>query len=189
MLAIPVLRSRVAPVLNWCSRIQIFPEKPTQEGLTQELILPHLEPAQRLQVLREHGVSTLICGAVSADLLRCAGDLGLTIVSGVAGEVGEVVRSYWKNNLDHPRFWLPGCRGTRRYRSGWRGGQDRLCNGQAKPGERSGRRRRRDGTRALGPGPGGFCRCPACRFKVAHEQGIPCNQVRCPHCGQIMERS
>jgi predicted Fe-Mo cluster-binding NifX family protein len=188
MLAIPVLRSRVAPVLNWCSRIQIFPEEPSRESLRQELILPHLEADQRLQVLRDHRVSTLICGALSADLLRRARDLGLTVVSGVAGEVEEVVQSYWQNNLDHPKFRLPGCRGARRYRSGLRGDRDRLCNGRSRAEDRGGRGLR-ERTRALGSGPGGFCRCPACLFKVPHEQGIPCIQVRCPRCGQIMERT
>jgi predicted Fe-Mo cluster-binding NifX family protein len=189
MLAIPVLRSRVAPVLNWCSRIQIFPEEPSQEGVGQELILPHLEAAQRLKVLQDQGVSTLICGALSADLLRYATELGLTIVSGVAGEVEEVVQSYWQNNLDHPRFWLPGCRGARRYRSGGRGGSGMPCNGEARAGGRGSRRSRSERTRAMGLGPGGFCVCPACRFKVPHEQGIPCIQVRCPRCGQSMERT
>ena len=43
MLAIPVLRSRVAPVLNWCSRIQIFPEEPCQEGWGKELFFFNCE--------------------------------------------------------------------------------------------------------------------------------------------------
>lgn len=188
MLAIPVLRSRVAPVLNWCTRIQIFPAEPSRERLGQELILPHLEAAQRLEVLRDHGVSTLICGAVSVDLLRRARELGLTVVSGVAGEVEEVVQSFWQNNLDQPKFRLPGCRGARRHRSGWRGRQDGLCNGQARAGDHLGRGDR-DPSLAPGPGPGGFCRCPACHFKVVHEQGIPCIQVQCPRCGQRMERT
>jgi predicted Fe-Mo cluster-binding NifX family protein len=185
MLAIPVLRSRVAPVLNWCSRMQIFPEEPSRESLSHELILPHLEAAQRLQVLRDHGVNTLICGALSADLRRRARELGLTVVSGVAGEVREVVQSYWQNRLDQPRFWLPGCRGARRYRSGWRGGGERPCHGQARVGGRSNRGGQ---TQAMGPGPAGYCLCPACSFQVPHEQGIPCIQVRCPRCGQLMER-
>ncbi|MCK9375589.1 MAG: hypothetical protein M0P73_05505 [Syntrophobacterales bacterium] len=178
MLAIPVLRSRVAPVLNWCSRIQIFPPEPSQEAVGQELILPHLEAAQRLQVLHEKGVNTLICGALSADLLRYAGDLGLTVVSGVAGEVQEVVQSYWQNTLDDPKFWLPGCRGLRRYRGGWLGktkSRGRNNSYSSPPPE-------------PGWGPGGFCQCPACGARVPHEQGIPCEQVRCPRCGQVMER-
>ncbi len=189
MLAIPVLRSRVAPVLNWCSRIQIFPEDPSLEAVGRELILPHLEAAQRLKVLRDEGVSTLICGALSVDLLGYARDLGLTVVSGVAGEVREVVRSYWQNALDHPKFRLPGCRGARRYRSGWRGGSGTPCNGQGRAGARGSRSSRSDETQAMGLGPGGICRCPACGFQIPHEQGIPCIQVQCPRCGRTLERT
>lgn len=189
MLAVPVMRSRVAPVLNWCSRIQIFPEDPSQEGLGQELILPHLEAAQRLEVLRNQGVRTLICGALSADLLCCAKQLGLTIVCGVAGEVDEVVRSYRQNTLDHPKFWLPGCRGPRRYRGGWRGGKGLPCEGEARPKGRGMSSGRRGQNLAMGLGPGGSCLCPACGVKVPHEQGIPCVQVKCPGCGQTMERA
>lgn len=178
MLAIPVLRSRVAPVFNWCSRIQIFLEGPPQEGEAQELVLPHLEAAQRLQVLQEKGVSTLICGALSADLLRYARQLGLTVVSGVAGEVREVVQSYWQKTLDHPKFWLPGCQGLRQYRSCRINGKALLDPDQARMSGRS----------VEGLGLGGFCQCPDCGARVPHEQGIPCAQMRCPRCSQIMER-
>lgn len=188
MLAIPVMRGRVAPVLNWCSRIQILPEGPSQEGEAQELILSHLEVAQRLKVLREKGVNTLICGALSADLLRYAGDLGLTVVSGVAGEVHEVVQSYWQNTLDHPKFWLPGCRGLRRYRRGWLREKGLPCNGQARTRSRGRNNSPSSPPLEQGLGPGGSCQCPDCGLKVPHEQGIPCVQVRCPRCSQAMER-
>lgn len=187
MIALPVMRGRVAPVLNWCSRIQIFPESPSPIDGGRELNLPHLEASERLQVLREKGVNTLICGALSAELLRYAKGIGLTVVSGVAGEVQEVVQSFRQNTLDHPKFWLPGCRGPRRYGRGFRSGKETPCaarTGLSSQGEKSGR-----GTvQRSGGGPGGFCRCPACGFKVPHEQGIPCMQVACPHCGRIMGR-
>ncbi len=189
MIAIPVLRSRVAPVLNWCSRIQIFPEDPSQEGLVQELILPHLEAAQRLQVLRYKGVRTLICGALSADLRFYARQLGLTVVCGVAGEVAEVVRSYWQNTLDHPRFWLPGCPGPRRYRRTWRGGKGLPCEGEARPRCRSRRGGRQGQTRVLDLGPGVFWVCPVCGCQVPHEPELPGTQERCPQCGWTMERA
>lgn len=132
MLAIPVLRSRVAPVLNWCSRMRIFPEEPSQAGEGQEITLPHLDAAQRLRKLRHQGVTILICGALSTDLLRYARQLGLTVVSGVAGEVLEVVQSYWHNTLDHPKFWLPGCRGLRCYRSGFKESKGLPCPGRSR---------------------------------------------------------
>jgi predicted Fe-Mo cluster-binding NifX family protein len=188
MIALPVMRGRVAPVFNWCSRIQIFPEVSSREDAAQELVLPHLEAAQRLQFLREKGVSTLICGALSTDLLLYAGTLGLTVVSGVAGEVQEVVQSYRQNTLDHPKFWLPGCRGLRRYRSGRLKGKGLPCNGQGRTRSRGGTISPASHPPEQGWGPGGFCQCPACGMKLPHEQGIPCVQVSCPRCSQMMER-
>ena len=189
MLAIPVLRCRVAPVLNWCTRIQIFPEDPSQAGGGQELNLPHLEAPQRLQVLREKGVNTLICGALSAELLLYAKDLGLTVLSGVAGEVQEVVQSYRQNTLGHPKFWLPGCRGLRRYGRGWREVKELPCEGRTRLRSRGKGNAGSISTQETGLGPGGFCQCPACGARVPHEQGIPCVQVTCPRCGQMMERA
>ena len=38
-------------------------------------------------------------------------------------------------------------------------------------------------------GPGGNCLCPSCGHTVAHQVGVPCNQVKCPKCGQPMTRA
>ncbi len=185
MLAIPVMRSRVAPVLNWCSRVQIFPDDRAYEGPGQELVLAHLDPHQRLKFLREMGVTTLICGAVSPDLLHYGEQLGLRILCGVAGQVGEVLRSFWQNQLDQPHFRLPGCQGPRRYRAGWQAG---------KLGRGRGRDRRAgppqgNGAGGLGVDHLGSCRCPACGYSLPHERGIPCSQATCPACGQTLQRA
>jgi predicted Fe-Mo cluster-binding NifX family protein len=181
MLAIPVLRSRVAPVFNWCSNICLFPHDPAYQGSGQEVDVSHLEAGQRLELLRERGVKTLICGALSPELLHYGKKLGIIIVCGVAGGIDEVRRSYWQNQLDQPQFWLPGCRSPRRYRSGYRGG--RGCPGQAQGPNR-------------GPGPalervsgaGKACLCLHCGLRLPHERGIPCSQVNCPRCGRPLVR-
>lgn len=110
MIAIPVMRGRVAPVLNWCSRLMIFPASP-ENGKARELRIPELEAVARLQLLQAKGVSILICGALSADLDYCAAQLGLRVIPGVSGEIDEVLQAYRQNRLDRPEFWLPGCRG------------------------------------------------------------------------------
>jgi hypothetical protein len=210
MLAIPVMRGRVAPVLNWCSRMLIYSAIPDETGV-QELWVPELGPEERLQLLQEKGVHTLVCGALSADLQHQATKLGLTVIPGVAGEIGEVLAAYRENRLSEPEFWLPGCQGNRRYRQGL--GQENCLAGSEKPGGKQamprgtggggggrgqgggqgGRcRRTGGGPGAPGTGPGAgmtdVCVCPACGAKAPHERGIPCLQVKCPQCGKSMVR-
>jgi hypothetical protein len=117
-LAIPVFRSRVAPVLNWCSRMLIFSADLAAGGSGHEILLPDMSAFDRLRMLQKQGVSTLICGALSPDLLQYADHLGLHVIYGVAGDIDDVLGAYRHHGLDHPRYWLPGCKGRRNYRQG-----------------------------------------------------------------------
>jgi predicted Fe-Mo cluster-binding NifX family protein len=211
MIAIPVMRGRVAPVLNWCSRVLIFPSTP-EGDVGQEFCAPELGPLERLQVLLAKGVNTLICGALSADLQNRAAELGFKVIPGVAGDIDEVLTAYRQNRLDQPEFWLPGCRGPRRYRQNLgKENYDSITGEQggkgAMPGGKSGRGAGRGpgggagggacraaGAGSAGSGPGkragssDFCICQVCGAKAPHERGIPCLQVNCPECGKPMVR-
>jgi len=35
---------------------------------------------------------------------------------------------------------------------------------------------------ATGGGPGGYCICPKCGYKIIHQRGIPCSSLTCPKC-------
>jgi hypothetical protein len=208
MIAIPVMRGRVAPVLNWCSRVLIFPSIPEGE-MGQEFYAPELGPLERLQVLLAKGVNTLICGALSADLQNRATHLGFQVIPGVAGDIDKVLMAYRQNRLDQPEFWLPGCRGPKRYRENLgkehcpsitldQGGKEDMPGGKsgkgAGRGPGGGSSSGCGGAGAGGSGPGkksgtsDFCLCPACGAKAPHERGIPCFQVNCPQCGKPMVR-
>ncbi len=39
-----------------------------------------------------------------------------------------------------------------------------------------------------GAGPSGYCICPACGTKVAHQVGKACYNISCPNCGAKMTR-
>jgi hypothetical protein len=209
MIALPIMKGRVAPVLDWCSRMLIFPAAP-EGGESEEICASELTPWERLHLLRTKGVHTLICGALSAKLEHCATTLGLTVIPGVAGEVGRVVTGFRENHLDQPEFWLPGCQGNRRYRQGL--GQEKCSSSPEKQGGKQAMPRGTGGRRAgrgMGAGPDGrgrraagggraragqgagmpeICVCPACGAQNPHELGIPCLQVKCPQCGKAMVR-
>jgi hypothetical protein len=198
-LAIPVFRSRVAPVLNWCSKMLILRENAATRATGQEILLLNMDAFDRLRILRDEGIGTLICGALSPDLLTYGKHLGLQIICGVAGDVDEVLRAHQENQLDQPRFWLPGCAGQRDYRKGCvraacarrdGGEQSSVLKGQdpEQKGPR-GEQARGVGRHALTGresktkgGPGGFCLCTRCGLRIRHERGVPCTQVFCPQC-------
>ena len=37
-------------------------------------------------------------------------------------------------------------------------------------------------------GPGGFCVCSSCGYKVSHQSGVPCSTIKCPKCNINLER-
>jgi len=41
---------------------------------------------------------------------------------------------------------------------------------------------------AAGQGPGGYCVCPECGYKIPHERGIPCSTLRCPKDNTPLQR-
>ena len=52
----------------------------------------------------------------------------------------------------------------------------------------SGGGRGRMGGNRPGAGPAGYCICPSCGAKAAHQAGAPCYQQTCPKCGAKMVR-
>lgn len=204
-LAIPVFRSRVAPVLNWCSKMLILGESAATCAVGQEMLLLNMSAFDRLRILRDEGICTLICGALSPDLLSYGEHLGLRIICGVAGDVDEVLRAYHTQQLDQPRFWLPGCTGQRNYRrsclravddgfthamkSAKTGGKDHIQVGtEGVPSQKPGPGAEKSRTGRIRGGLGGFCICPQCGMKIRHERGIPCAQIYCPQCDLPMAR-
>ena len=41
---------------------------------------------------------------------------------------------------------------------------------------------------AVGQGPGGYCVCEKCNYKIPHGRGVPCSTLKCPKCGGSLER-
>lgn len=61
----------------------------------------------------------------------------------------------------------------------------RMGRGMGRGGQ--GGRGRMDGN-TPGAGPSGYCICPECGTKIAHQTGSPCYLNKCPKCGTNMVR-
>jgi predicted Fe-Mo cluster-binding NifX family protein len=126
MLAIPVFGARVAPVLDWCSKIIVVPMKGADAASGQQIDVIDQDIFRLMRNMQEQGIKTLICGALSQEMLNYGERIGLRIIHGIAGDIEEVLQAYRAGSLDHPRYWLPGRRGRRRNKGGAR------CSGKGK---------------------------------------------------------
>jgi predicted Fe-Mo cluster-binding NifX family protein len=64
-------------------------------------------------MLRRAGVKTLICGGISHTLHTILETSGISVVTGIAGEVEEVLSAFVSHRLDDPKFRMPGWTSTK----------------------------------------------------------------------------
>ncbi len=123
--AIPIYNGRVSPVFDTAQHIVIVDVEAGEEAGRAEHDVAALSAWQRAKMLSEHGVSHLICGAISVPAMNLVAARGIAVANNVAGDVDEVLRAYAGGTLFSPEFMMPGCCGRRGGRSrhghGWRG--------------------------------------------------------------------
>ena len=109
--AMPVFRSRIAPVLDSCLRVLVIDMHHDGQTEKSELHLNGLSPVERVSVLKRTGVTTLICGGISQAMQTMLEGARIRVVTGVAGPVEEVLSAFMADQLDDPQFYMPGRRG------------------------------------------------------------------------------
>jgi hypothetical protein len=100
--AIPVFRGRVAPVLDTCTRLLVL------EAGSRELPVRCTCLTDRVEKLLDLGIQVVICGAVSTQLAAMLADSKISLICGIAGEVGEVTKAYRQGQLHLACYHLPG---------------------------------------------------------------------------------
>ncbi|MDY6989960.1 MAG: NifB/NifX family molybdenum-iron cluster-binding protein [Thermodesulfobacteriota bacterium] len=126
MLAIPVFRSRVAPVFDSCLQALVIGAADDPGAERSDLPLKNLTSSERVSMLKRAGVTTLICGGISHTLHAILESSGISVITGIAGEVEEVLSAFESHRLDDPKFCMPGRAGTRPSRR--EEGTDRLSD-------------------------------------------------------------
>lgn len=149
--AVAVWGERVSPLFDVSRRALLLDLAEGRVVGRDEVELPEGSGEASLAVLRRHGVTTLLCGAVSEELALRAAAVGLELVPFLAGEVEAVISAYLASRLPNDAFAMPGCGGRWRRRGG-RGG---LRDSWGVDDERSSDMPKRDGTGPQGKGAGG----------------------------------
>jgi len=108
LVAVPEFRGRVSPTFDFCHRVALWRSDDRGVRSAGHRKCRDLGPRERAPRLQEIGVDVLLCGAIGADIEADIRSRGIQVVSGLTGEVGEVVAAYRCQALNQPRFRLPG---------------------------------------------------------------------------------
>lgn len=102
--AVPIFRSRVAPVFDYCVRVSVFDIGDDRQIERSELYLGTLSPIERVGALIKEGVTTLVCGAMSDALDKLFQTSGISVIGDIAGPVEEVLEALMSDQLDEPQY-------------------------------------------------------------------------------------
>nr|WP_320049838.1 hypothetical protein [uncultured Desulfuromonas sp.] len=111
-----IWNDRIAPVFDVASQLIVVDE--LCDLPWQQLTLPEGSALEKLWFLKEHQVTTLICGAMTCGSYYAANGYGITVHRFIAGPCHAVIDG-WRNHLPlEQHFPMPGCGGAGRQRRG-----------------------------------------------------------------------
>jgi len=113
--AIPHWQGRVSPVFDVAGNVLLVDIVDGKEQARQNVAIDAEQPQARANLLAEHGVTVLICGAISWPLERALFAAGIEVIPQTCGDVGQVVAAFTSGRLRQGAFLMPGCGGR-----GWR---------------------------------------------------------------------
>ncbi len=138
----PIWSGRVSPVFDSAGELLLLDIQQGQVTARDHVAVDGAEPLQRVSMLADKGVTTLICGAVSRLLADWLAARGVEVLPFVCGDVEEVISAFLDGRLPSDELTMPGCCGRWRNRCGCPATRD------GAPGPRFG------GGRGAGRGPG-----------------------------------
>ena len=99
LLAVPVFQNRISPLMDVSNRYMIYE---TEDGEIKQKIDISLNTEgqpQRVEKLKDIGVNTIICGAVSGYMAHIVGEKGMRLLPMIYGPIDEVIDRYLENSL------------------------------------------------------------------------------------------
>ena len=121
-IALPVWSEQICTVFDFAQSLLVVEFESTSEISREYYALTGEPPLFRASRLRNIGVQTLICGALSHPLLTILRSYSITVIPYICGHVDEILHAYMKGDLSKPYFRLPGYPSYTKGRRGRRGG-------------------------------------------------------------------
>lgn len=106
--AIPVFGSRISPVLETCLRVSVIEIEENREIGRDEIRLDGLGLQERLKIFQEAGIDIFICSGISEYFYKLFESANIQVISGIAGDVEEVLHAFKDGRLEQAFFYMPG---------------------------------------------------------------------------------
>ena len=97
--AIPHMGKTVAPCLEYCATMALFTIHDGRVTRRVDFRLSSREPLDRVRLLRDQEIETIICGGVQdvfEDMLRAS---GIRVISWVSGPVDDLLEQFLRGQL------------------------------------------------------------------------------------------
>jgi predicted Fe-Mo cluster-binding NifX family protein len=99
LIAIPTFQERVSPLLDVSDRYAIYETENGEIKQKVRITVSCDSDARRIERLREIGVDTIICGAVSGHIAHIINERGMRLISMAYGPLDEIIGAYLRNAL------------------------------------------------------------------------------------------
>jgi predicted Fe-Mo cluster-binding NifX family protein len=113
--AFAVWNNRIAPVFDVARQVHIVHSESGQIIREEDAIIGNEGAMQKAVRLAELGVGTLVCGAISRQLLATIAAYGVHVIPFIAGDLREVIQAHLAGSVDWKQYAMPGCRRWRRH--------------------------------------------------------------------------
>jgi len=110
---IPVFKNRVSPVFDWCSDLLVVEIESGREMGRSKVAAAETNPVRQADQLVELGAVMVVCGGIGEILVGLIEARDIRVISGVSGDIDDVLAALSAGELSHPRFMMPGCAGHR----------------------------------------------------------------------------
>ena len=110
----PIFKNRVSPVFDWCQNLLLAEIQAGHEVGRSEVAVANIDPVRQADQLAELGAELVVCGGIGEILQGLIEARNIRVISGVSGNITDVLEALTTEKLSHPRFIMPGCAGHRR---------------------------------------------------------------------------
>jgi predicted Fe-Mo cluster-binding NifX family protein len=113
-IAIPIFKSRVSPVFDTCTRLSLIEFEDDRVITKKEFDLDNFSLQERLRVLEKNDVAIIICGGISDVFHATLSHSNIHLITGICGNVDEIIKAYIDDRLDDPCFFMPGHKASKK---------------------------------------------------------------------------